>query len=178
VTTQVQLTNTGGQTTFEGFITPGPLYVRALPFTFATNGLTTGVPFVQLRAGDVIYDIGFAIPVAFDGTTPRADVGTFESGGTGIFNDLTQAVDLTNVDTPLTDNDSLSQSDGSLAWLSGSIVSLASQGSTALETAWPLTVTADCILLLVVSQDGTQGGGAVGSTVGTATAYVLTSSPG
>jgi hypothetical protein len=177
MTTQIQLINSGGQATFEGFVTPGPLYVRALAFDFTTAGVTAGVPVVQLRAGDVIYDLGFAIPTAFNGTTPFADFGTFSGGNAGIFTELAgAAVDLTAADTAVTDNAGLSSAT-TRTWLSAAIGSVGAAAGAAFLPA-PLQVTADSELFLVVSQSGQKGGTATGATAGAAVAYVVTSTPG
>lgn len=177
MTTQIQLINSGGQATFEGFITPGPLYVRSLAFTFATAGLTAGVPVVQLRANDLVYDLGVGIPTAFGGgTTPLADLGTFSSTA-GLFVELAgAAVDLTAADAAVTDNTGLSSAT-TPSWLSAAIGSVGAAGGAAYLPA-PLQVTADCELLLVVSQDGSKGGTASGATSGAGIAYVVTSTPG
>lgn len=158
------LRNSGG-VTFEGLVSPGPLTLLGpFPFTFATNGLTAGVPIYTPSIGDVIYDIGIQIPTAFDGSTPLADVGTFNGGSTGIFGELATAIDLTAADTTVADNAGLSSPGGPGFWLSE-------------EAATKLYVTAANPLLLVVSQDGTKGGAATGATAGAGAVYVLTASP-
>lgn len=178
MTTQVQLVNSGGQATFDGFISPGPLFVRSFAFGFDTPGLTAGVPFVQLRAGDIIYDVGVAIPVAFDGTTPGADIGTFDGGNNGLFSELAggAAPDLTAADAAVTSNTGLSSATTG-TWLSAAIGS-AGAGASATYLPWQLPVTADCELLLVVSQDATKGGAATGASTGSGIVYVVTSTPG
>ena len=176
MTTQIQLINSGGQATFEGFVSPGPLYVRSFAFGFGTSGLTTGVPFLQLRAGDVVYDIGFGISVAFNGTTPKADVGVF-SGTTGLFDQSgVSVVDLTGADVALTDNAGITASVGN-NWLQAAIGSVGAAASAA-YTPGVFGVSADCFLSLVVSQDGTKGGTATGASAGSGVVYVVTSTPG
>jgi hypothetical protein len=176
MTTQVQLINSGGQATFEGFVSPGPLYVRSLSFSFATAGLTTGVPFVQVRAGDVIYDIGIAVTVAFNGTTPLADVGTF-SGNTGLFDQLAGAtVDLTSANVAIVDNTGLSSAT-SANWLQAAVGSAGAALGGSYQPA-QVTVTADSFLSLVVSQTGAKGGSATGASAGSGFVYVVTSTPG
>jgi hypothetical protein len=176
MSTEIQLVNQSGFAVVEGTIVPGPLYVRSFAFGFDTLGLTTGVRVVQLRAGDVVYDLGIGIHAAFNGTTPKADVGTF-SGTTGLFDQLADTtVDLTVVDEPITDNDGLTESDGP-NWLQAAIGSVGAAGGAAYLPG-QLIATTDCVLELVVSQDGTKGGTATGASVGVGTVYVVTGTPG
>lgn len=161
------LRNSGG-VTFEGLVSPGPLTLLGpFPFTFATNGLTAGVPIYTPSIGDVIYDIGISVPVAFDGTTPLADVGTFNGGNDGLFGTIGSAgVDLTAADSAVTSNAGLS-SPANANWLSGA----------ATNPTWELYVTAANPLLLVVSQTGAKGGAASGATAGSGNVFLLTASP-
>lgn len=175
MSTQVALQNSGGDI-FTGVIVPGPAFVRSFAFTFATVGLTTGVPILQLRAGDVVYDIGVSVPVAFDGTTPSADVGTFDGGNDGLFDFLATVVDLTALDNAVTENAGLATTSGP-NWLAAAVASAGAAGSQSFNPT-QITVTADCELLLVVSQSGAKGGTATGSTAGAGVVYVVTSTPG
>lgn len=174
---EVSIRDANGNERLGGFISPGPLFLLGpFPFTFATNGLTAGVPLFTPAVGDVIYDIGVSIPVAFSGTTPFADVGTFNGGTEGVFQTLTgDPIDLTAADADVTNNAGLSQPTA-LSWFSANVISHASAGGSAF-TPWEITVSAANPLLLVVSQDGTKGGAATGATAGAGAVYVLTASP-
>jgi hypothetical protein len=150
------------QARWTGSLNPSPLTLLGpFTFSFATPGLTTGVPLVTLPVGAVICGIGVSVPVAFDGTTPLADVGTFDGGNAGLFDTINSAaVDLTSADAAVTDNAGISQVQAT-GWL----------------TSVGLPITAICTLSLVVSQDGTKGGTATGSTAGTGAVYVLVATP-
>src|SRR5512146_201439 len=50
---------------------------RSFAFTFQTAGLAAGVAVYTPAIGDVIYDVGIAVTTAFDGTTPKLDIGSF-----------------------------------------------------------------------------------------------------
>jgi hypothetical protein len=177
MTIQVQLINSGGQATFDGSISPSPLYMLGpFPFTFATPGLTTGVPLVILPEGALIYDIGIVVIETFDGTTPLADVGEF-SGTTGLFKDLaTAAVDVT---VPYDQNASGSThilSASNNAWLAPAIGSIGADAG-AVYLPGTLVTFAATTLSLVVSQDGAKGGTATGATHGTGSVFVLVATP-
>jgi len=157
-------------------ISPAPLTLLG-PFNFAfdTPGLTTGVTLVTLPLGAVIYDVGVSISVAFDGTTPKADVGTFSSTA-GLFDELAgAAVDLSAADDAVTDNDPLTISHGS-NWLAAAIGSVGAAGSAAYLPG-ALYCTDVSTVKLVVSQDGSKGGTAIGGTAGTGAVYVLAATP-
>lgn len=176
MSTQVALQNSGGDI-FTGVIAPGPLFIREFAFTFATVGLTTGVPILQLRAGDVVYDVGFGIPTAFDGTTPLADVGTFTGGNDGLFQEFVSTpIDLTAADNAVTDNTEL-LAPANPNWLQAAVGSAGAAGGAAYNAS-QLAVATDCELLLVVSETGAKGSTATGSTAGAGVVYVVTSTPG
>jgi hypothetical protein len=155
---------------FSGTIRPAPLTLLGpFAFSFATLGLNNGIPLATLPVGAVILDIGVSVTGAFNGTTPAADVGTFSSTA-GLFSELgSTTVDLTGADIAVPDNDGLTAPDGH-NWLSVA-------GAAASNTPIELYVTAISTLLLVVSQDGTQGGTATGATAGTGNVYVLAATP-
>lgn len=174
--TEVTINDQSGQTRISGYINPGVQFVRSFAATFATNGLTAGVVVYTPAIGDVIYDIGIAIPTAFDGTTPKADVGTFNGGNNGLFDVLAGAtVDLTAADAAVTTNAGLSNATAT-TWLSAAIGSVGAAGGAAYLPG-VLTVTAANPLLLVVSQSGAKGDTATGASAGALTVYIVTSSP-
>jgi hypothetical protein len=165
------------QATKSQFIRPAPLTLLGpYHFTFATPGLTTGVALVTLPVGAVIYDVGVEVVTAFDGTTPKADVGTFSSTH-GLFDELAAAavIDLSSADAAVTSNTGLSSAT-TASWLSTAIGSAGAAGGAAYLPAL-LYVTAVSTLSLVVSQDGSQGGTAIGGAAGVGNVFVLCATP-
>lgn len=159
-----------------GNINPAPFALLRFPFTFASSGLTTGRTLAQLSIGAVIYDIGIQVPIAFNGTTPLADIGTFNGGNVGLFAELAGgAVDLTAADAAVTDNAGLSNPTGP-TWLSAAIGSVGAAAGAAFLPP-ELYVTAANPLLLVVSQTGQKSGTATGATAGTGVVYVKAATP-
>jgi len=171
-----------GELSLEGFTEftaagSQPAVIRGpFPFTHSTAGLTSGVTLYTPAIGDVIYDIGVSVVAAFNGTTPKADVGTFSGGNSGLFDELAGAViDLTAIDAAATDNAGLSLVGGP-NWLQAAVGS-AGAGAGATYVPTPIIVTAANPLLLVVNQTGAKGGSAVGGTTGAGAVYVLTQTP-
>lgn len=123
------------------------------------TALATGVDVLDLNIGDTLFEIWMEIDIAFNGTTPKGDVGTF-SGAEGLFAEIGSAVcDLTVADTVPTDN-------------TGLLLPTAAK-SLGLTKA-PLAVTAVGVLKLVVSENGQIGGTAPGSTAGKGVLHVVT----
>lgn len=144
-------------------------------FTFATAGLTSGVTIYTPTVGDHILDIYIRILTAFNGTTPKADVGTFNGGNAGLFSELGgSTVDLTAADAAVTDNAGLTHMTTQAA-LSSKLISVAASGATT-TLPWYLRVTTANPLLLVVSETGAKGGTATGATAGSGNVYILTQS--
>lgn len=153
-----------------------PLLLRSFGITFATAGLASGVTIYTPAVGDVIYDIGVGITTAFDGTTPKLDVGTFNGGTDGLFKNLaTAAVDGTKVYADVTHNAGLG-TPNSVLWLNDAVASHASAGTAAFNPPI-MIVSAANPLLVVASQDGTKGGTAITSTHGVASIFVLSATP-
>lgn len=160
-----------------GSPTPGVAIVRAFPFAFDTAGLVTGHTVYTPTIGDVLLDAWFQVDVAFDGTTPSADVGAFlpSDSGYGYFGQANNPVNMSladNVD-PI----------GGLAsgWRFTGLAQVSGYSN------WPPTsgngrtvpgrfATADPIKV-VVSQDGKNTGADPGATQGSATLYLVTSTP-
>lgn len=177
MTQTVQIKDSSGQTRIEGSIVPGPTFTRAYAFTYTTNGLSSGVTIYTPAVGDIITDIGVAITTAFDGTTPKLDVGTFNGGNVGLFGELAgAAVDGTKVYGAVTDNAGISSANDAL-WLSSAVISVGAAGTAAISS-WQLLVTAANPILLVASQSGQKGGTAIDSTAGAGTVYITTCTPG
>lgn len=155
---------------------PTPQHIRSFPFTYQTAGLATGVTIFTPTVGQIIYDIGVSITTAFNGTTPKLDVGTFNGGNVGLFGELAgAAVDGTKLYADVTDNAGLA-APNTAAWLQAAVGSVGSAG-TAAYVSTPLLVTAANPFLLVASQSGQKGGTAISSSAGAGTLYVLLSQP-
>ena len=168
MTTPIQVYDVTGAVRIEGSINPSPIYCVTYYFDFSTSGATTGVTLYTPSVGDVIYDIAISVGTAFDGTTPLADVGTFNGGNVGLFGELTTgAVDLTAANTAVTGN-------AGIAHFGTNSLKIGAYASTA--KIGLLKVTAANPLLLVFSQNGQKGGTATGSTVGSGHVTILTGS--
>lgn len=147
--------------------------VRVLKFDFAydTPNLNTGVTVWTPAIGDVLLDAFFSVNTAFDGTTPMADIGQFLSAGTtGVFASLIG----TGMLPPLGNADLTTEGPSPMWGLSQELAGSAAyaggySGVTTFRTTDPL--------LLVVSQDGTKGGTAIGGTAGAASLYLVVATP-
>lgn len=173
-------TDQSGQTRLDGtlnFTAPtvkAPVGYRVFPFTFATAGLASGVTIWTPTVGDFILDIGVVITTAFDGTTPKIDVGTFNGGNVGVFAEIGgAAVDGTKVYADVTDNAGLAVANSHL-WLSSAVIAANSAGIASLPS-WQLNVSAANPVLLVASQNGQKGGTAITSTHGVASVVIVQS---
>lgn len=144
------------------------LFVITQPITHATPGLNAGVAFDYgpLPVGTLIYDAGFFIPTAFNGTTPIGEIGLYQLGNVngllGTFGASTW--DLTNADNAAI-QDGISAADSAMTMFAYA----ANNGNA----APPLRVNNAGPLYVVASQDGSKGGTALDSTAGAATAWAL-----
>lgn len=156
---------------------PNTLYIRQFPFGFGTAGLTTGVTLFTPAIGDLIYDVGISVTTLFNGTTPKADVGTFSGGNVGLFGELANSgqVSLGTADVAVTDNAGLTTTNGN-QWLNDAVASVASAGTAAFKPPI-LSVTVANPFLLVVSQTGQKSGTATGASAGVGVVYVITGTP-
>jgi len=148
------------------------------PFTILFNdaGLNAGITFYTPAVGDLLLDAWLEMDVLFDGTTPTFDFGP---GGTGLFNATSASLGLNGgVDsgadilhggfpgnTGTGYNNSLMTAAANFA---GGLAGYYTSYGRFL-TATPLKVW--------VSQDGTQGGAAIGGTAGAARLYIVTATP-
>lgn len=157
----------------------GTPIVRKFPFTFATAGILTGAALYTPTVGDVLLDAWIEVATAWDGTTPRWDIGTFVGSVYGLFANVATAPGLTGADTEDAGAGYLQGDNTRAATLS--IVSAlgtaaAANGQTATRMA-PGKFTAANPIKVVVSQDGTVGGADPGSTQGAAILYLITATP-
>lgn len=143
--------------------------------TFQTAGLATGVTLYTPAVGDYIYDIGVVITTAFNGTTPKIDVGTFTST-TGLFaQTASAAIDATKLYADVTSNTGLSVPNFHL-WLSSGVIEKGRAGASVIPS-WQVRVTAASPLKVVASQNGQINGTAIDSSAGVAKIVVVASSP-
>jgi hypothetical protein len=147
---------------------PGLAVVRhvTVPFTFADKArLVNGIQFADSigpyvsAIGDTLLNAWVATEIAFNGTTPKADLGTFAGGVTvGLFAEI-GPVDLTAADTLNYGGDGLSTN--------FTVPSLVALGGGSYRSA-PTVFTAVHPLLAVASQGGDFGGTVLDSTAGSA----------
>lgn len=161
-----------GTINFTGSATQAITNVQSFPITFATASLNAGVTLYTPAVGDIILDIGVVITTAFNGTTPKIDVGTFNGGNVGLFGEITAgALDATKVYADVTDNAGLAQAN-SFLWLSAAVIAHASASEATLP-AWQLRVSAANPILVVASQNGQKSGTAITSNAGVAQIVVV-----
>lgn len=167
--------DTSGGVRLEGFIeypSATPLTLRSYSFTYQTANLATGVTIFTPTVGDVIYDIGVSVTTAFNGTTPKIDVGTFSGGNNGLFDVLAGApVDATKVYSAVTTNAGLTSPNSHL-WLQAAVGSVGAAGTAAYNSS-PLIVSVANPFLVVASQSGAKGGTAITSSAGACTIHLL-----
>jgi hypothetical protein len=170
----------------------GAPIVRKFPFAHDTPGLLTGAALYTPTIGDILIDAWIEIDTAWDGTTPKGDVGTFVAGNSlGWW--------AYNPGRPF----SLTVADANVWSPTGPLGSFAGGTHTPVEpplglfaaVLWsflpgyessnpsPITrdlpakfLTADPVKV-VVSQDGTNTGADPGSTQGAAILYLVTATP-
>lgn len=136
--------------------------IRAVPANFDTAGLaSSGLVIETPEAGDLILDAWIDVDTAWNGTTPKADIGFFQGGAAGIFAHGSGAVDLTQAD----------------ATYDNLVTNVGNAGVLRTVKAVAARVVAKAPLLLVVSQNGLLGGAAVGATQGHLTAYIRLATP-
>lgn len=173
-----------------GGTTAGAAIVRG-PFTFAYNtaNINTGVVFYTPTVGDVLLNAWIEVTAAFNGTTPLADIGLFATAGdAGWFgNAFLGAVSVANADV-----DALDPSGGPAILSQASATTTASDVTDAgiqvvghfggvawssLQRILPGRFVSASPLKVVVSQDGTRGGAAVGGSAGAGRVYLVTATP-
>lgn len=162
---------------------PGIAIVRAFPFAFNTAGILTGAALYVPTIGDILFRAWVEIATAWDGTTPKCDVGTFTSGTTrGWFNGIfgNGAIDLT-----LEDNTTTSVADYGLVTANGandSAVTDLELSSDSANIAGPLPriiskFGAVAPVKVCVSTTGATNGSDPGASQGAAVLYLVTATP-
>lgn len=137
-------------------------------FPFAFNTVTSaewaadGAPVVgyEPNVGDLILAAWFETDTLWNGTTPKADVGTFDGGNAGLFEEINSAtVSLATADEAITDNAGIDK-----------IATPVIVG----QAGMPLRITSAANpLLVVVSETGAKNGTAQGSTAGSSTLHLI-----
>lgn len=143
------------------------------PFSFAYNtaSLTSGVTVYTPTVNDILIDAWFEITTAFDGTTPKADIGSFSGTTAGLFAAAAGAVDLSSVDSTTLGGDGISVNNTITV---SSLLAASGYNNTRIS---PSRFTAATAIKLVVSQDGLSGGAAIGGTAGAGKLYLVTVTP-
>lgn len=145
--------------------------IIAVPFAFDSPGLLIGEFEAYTPAvGEILEDAWIEVDEAWNGTTPRADIGTFKNGQTsGFWKAGDGAIPLVNPDVLLLGGSVL----GNLNDLFTYNRSLAgSNAYTEFRAGAPGKFTTTDPLCICVSQDGTLTGGDPVSTQGSAILYL------
>lgn len=148
--------------------------VRAFGFAFNSPNILTGHTLYVPTIGDIILACWVRIVTAWDGTTPRLDVGTGVGVTTGMFNNTAGGAPVAN----LADNELIvgtgiaSQNNGATA--SSTITSAQLEVQ---PRGIPAIVTAANPLKVWVSQNGQNNGADPASTQGAGVVYVVTATP-
>ena len=147
------------------------------PFAFAYNtaNINNGVAFYTPTLNDWLIEAWIEVITGFNGTTPKADIGQFTGGAgeTGFWQALVSGYPL---DSPWS---TLSGSADNPSWAGGSTnnYDLIGAGSFNTSQVAPARFRTTRPLGVVVSQDGTTGGTAVGGSAGAAKIYIITATP-
>ncbi len=156
--------------------------VRVLgPFSFSFNdvGLFNGISFYTPTINDLLVDAWIEVDTAWDGTTPTGDFGTFIGNTAGFISSSSdiQGIDMTKADDEVLGTGYLNghyqiapPANLSLAIASGTKATHQNRGAPG------RFVTSDP-LLIVVSQDGSSGGGDPGASQGSASIYLIIATP-
>lgn len=155
----------------------GPVVRGPFSFSFNSPGLLTGLEIGYTPAiGDILLDAWFEIDTAWNGTTPKGDIGLFTGGANSGFFGF--AFDVVPMNNPDSENPS-GLLDSASAPPPGQVLSLAFLGS--LPTFQPRIVpgkfTVASPMKVCVSQDGTNTGADPGSAQGAAKVYIITATP-
>lgn len=166
----------------------GAAIIRAFPFTFDTPDLVTGHEIFTPTVGDVLLDAWIEVKTAWNGTTPKADVGPYTSSANGIFYAQIDAVDLRYVDwaypagginaDPLTAQNANVSSSLSTQFLDLAVSNAIAAGSGIPKfPRWQARFISDDPWKIVVSSDGSRVGADPGATQGAAVLYLVTATP-
>jgi hypothetical protein len=179
-----------------GFSTPGTAIVRAFPFTFATAGLVAGHAVYTPTAGDVLLEVFVRITTPWDGTTPFADIGTFDAHADGLWaNFVGQAIDLGNASAANSRLTCAASGNGLMSFRDASALTLPTAQQDGLyqvavtdvdvtatvqsdgNSYLPAPFIAATPIKVCVSTAGATGGSDPGASAGAATLYLVTATP-
>lgn len=172
----------------------GSPVVRKFAFAFNTANILTGASLYTPTIGDVLLDAWVLIDTAWNGTTPRGDVGLFLPDADGFFHVLDPTMVILMDDPGDTVSNGLFQSAGATTISAAMTVvnmaqymlevngagpgfKLASDPAGIGPSIWPGRFATTDPIKVVVSQDGTPTGADPGSTQGSATLYLITATP-
>lgn len=153
--------------------------VRKFPFAFNTAGILTGGAVYIPTIGDVLIDAWIEIDTLWDGTTPKADFGTFVGATQGLFSWVGAAPALAldaSGGGAFTEPQGTGIAFGNISGHDHSY-QLSVYGTTQAAQAVPAKFTAANPIKIVVSQNGAVGGADPGSTQGAAVLYLVTATP-
>jgi hypothetical protein len=153
------------------------------PFAFDDVGLNDGIAFYTPTVGDILLDAWIEVTEAFDGTTPLADIGAVNGETGGLFAgdwgpiEVGQQDDLINLNYlgRYQIQDASSHVVGALS-AQNSYYDPNNEVETYIRVTPGKFVNADP-LKIVVSQDGSKGGTAVGGTAGAGAVYLVVATP-
>lgn len=153
----------------------GAPVVRAFHFSHDSPGLTDGFPVYTPPSYEVLLDAWFSVDVAWNGTTPMADIAPQGAISGWFASSVGSAVPLDHADqqqVPGLVSQHIAADEASSDLLAT---------STRLGAATPARLVpgrfAGDPIWVVVSQDGLKGSAAAGSTQGEATLYMVTADP-
>lgn len=176
----VTLYDRNGEAVFQGTqtgisaSTPGAARVLGpFPFAFNTAAINDGVVFYTPTVGDILLDCWVSVLIAFDGTTPLADIG--EGGNNkGIFNNFDTGVDVSAADGVDTFSGLFYNKSGDQKLSTTELSADTTLGGFRMTPGKFVSATPWKVW---VSQNGQIGGTAVGGTTGSAVVYLVVATP-
>jgi hypothetical protein len=168
----IQLFDQNGLERFNGTSVGGqPWTLVRFAFAYNTTNIRNGVTAYTPTVGQILYNAWIQVLVAFNGTTPKADISQFTGAlaPSGLWQQASAGFD------PLTAAQSIDSAGGGPA--GPGLGAGSPEGSLLVQNALPAVFTTTDPLLLVLSQDGNKGGAAVGGTTGSAVLHLLLLTP-
>jgi hypothetical protein len=143
----------------------GLVRLHRIPFSFDTPGLLTGAPLYTPTVGEQITGLAIEVLTAWDGATPKGEIGTFVGSTTGLFTAFGTFIAMDSADYEGLFGDGLRA-----PFVSNQIPTSIARGMRA-------TVIAPNPICVCVSQDATSTGADPGSTQGEAILHLLSTMP-
>ncbi len=139
--------------------------VIRFPFTHSTAGLAAGVVFYSAQAGEYLSIAAIEVDTAFNGTTPKADIGWLPdfASTNGIFNLLSGVA--APLDTAWSNGPDLPGTGAGIAPINAQVLQPYGFTFTATQSL-PIKFTAPINLVVWASQDGMQGSTPIGGSAG------------